>query len=218
MKKFLSIILSMVLLSLVFCCSANAKSYSKYNKYIKAAVSSSNSCGRESKGFLYDFDKNGTKELVMIYWKQSSQYGQIKVVSVYTLKGKKVKAIIKNKKLVTDTTGGGDAGVAVKGGKRYLLVNTGSGDDSTYNTVKLYKISSSKAKCKKTGKCSIYYDYNKRKAVTSSYISGKKTSYSKYVKWEKSFSLKYLKLKKSRFDNLYKYYYTSTAKSLSSLI
>ncbi len=217
MKKQLSILLSIVLFISVFSFSVEAKSYSQYNKYIKSAVLSSKSCDMKATGFLYDFDKNGTKELVINYWKKSAKYGRIKVASVYTIKGKKVKTLMKNKKLVTENASGGDVGVAIKGKKRYLLLNKSVDGGCKETTVKLYKISSSKAKCSKTGNCSLYYNYDKKKAVTKAYISGKKTSYKKYVKWQKSFKLKYLKLYKAPFDTLYEYSFISTANALKKL-
>lgn len=212
MKKLLSIILSFAILTGLFAglmplASAKTKT-SLYRKPVKSALAGVNEYG-ESSGFLYDFNKDGKKELIMTYTDNASLPVYY---AVYTIRGNKVKKLCKNKVL---TSFGGNCfrgvGVAKKGGKRYLVTFVDFGtSDISYNAYKgvyvnYYKVT--KTKIKKVKAVSFQGDYNNavqpvKMNKRSCKINGKKVSFRKYKKTLKSFS--YSRIKK-KYDPYWKY-------------
>lgn len=199
--------------------SVNAKLNSKYKKVIEKAIKSSEKTTyyKKATGFLYDFDKNGTKELVVMYGKKTS-YGGKYVLSVYTLKNKKLKTLMKEKTITKPVQSySGMVAVAKKNGKSYLMLEKGYGI-TPHNTVfKMYKIKGSTIKCKQIAKCSAYDNYEEGESEKVITISGKNKTYDQFMEWQKSFKLKYGKRK--LFHTQYDWYrYDSTAKSLKKLL
>lgn len=224
-KKIISVILTLTLLAGI-CVETGLSAFAKtethlYNGVAGEAVVADNESG-DGYGFLYDFNKDGVKELVMTY---VETYGLPVYYAVYTIKNGRPKKLCKR---VLSDMGGAcykGVGVAKKGGKRYLVTyeDCGSGDVD-YNTwrrvkVNYYKVTKSKIKKYK----SAYYKgkYNnianpvKVKKRTCK-ISGKKVSFGKYKKFLKSF--KYSKIKR-KYDSYWKYptFRRNGAKSLKNL-
>lgn len=200
-----------------------------YNKKISKAIKSVYDADYDfdydsCKSFLYDFDKNGQKELVLYYYKKG-EYGAKRVISVYTVKNNKVKTMIKSKVLYVDIAGpNGFVGVFKKNGKRYLACQgetgeTGGGTSvKRYGKFEIYKISGTRIKKKYTAKYRLNCHSGKAKVNKKGNritINGKKKSYKKFIRWLKSFKLSKCKREKSAY---WKYRYACTGYPLNSLI
>lgn len=228
MKKIVSILLSVsMLLSLAigFETTSHAASVKKYKKVAKSALSSHKKYQNygsyyqyfEGNAFLYDFDKNGTKELVMLYGGLKNNCPAY-YLSVYTIKNGKAKALIKKKCIQQDAGAPRQCvGVAKKKGKSYLLFGKGnSSGNGKYFNLTYYRIKGSKIYKKYSGKGSYRFRYlknNKTKAYSITKINGKKVKNKKFNKWQKSFKMKYVTAGKVTFMNKIKHYeyYPSTA-------
>lgn len=204
MKRIIGVCLclSMVVSSFAFGMSAEAKSkYAPYKKILtNAAPASFDYCAY---GFMYDFDNNGTKELV--YQKSvgenpfpSDSY------SLYTIKKSKAVKIVKNKKLVKQVGGCSSAvGVATKGKKKYLVVYTFNGGGSPINgngSFILYTVKGTKAKVYKKYDYSFNTNMNGSVKSSSYKVNGKKCSFSVYKKQLKTFKYKYSNIYVSKYN------------------
>lgn len=225
MKKLTAIVLCLALLcgiSAQFTLSASAKTkYGKYKGVLSSTVNRIDS-STTNYGFYYDFNKDGVKELVMLYAEDYDPYTY--KFSVYTIRNNKAKKICKDKEILQATGPHNKAiGVAKKGGKRYLvtLKEYGSGD-ADYNSLRklkitYYKISKTKIKKYKTASLSGRFNcmvnpVKTKKRVCK--ISGKKVSYSKYCNFLKSFSYKNVKTTR---DSYWRYQTIRGSQSLDSL-
>ena len=210
MKKIISALLSFTILlslSIGFETTSQAASVKKYKKVAKSALSSHKKYQNygsyyqyfEGNSFLYDFDKNGTKELVMLYGGLKNNYPAY-YLSVYTIKNGKAKALIKKKCIQQDAGAPRQCvGVAKKKGKSYLLFGKGnSSGNGKYFNLTYYRVKGSKIYKKYSGKGSYKF---------------KKVKNKKFNKWQKSFKIKYVTAGKVTFMNKIKHYeyYPSTA-------
>ncbi len=235
MKKITSVILTVALLLTVGIGThtvSNAASIKKYKGVVSKALSSHkkyqsyNDYYELFKGnsFLYDFDNNGIKELVMLYG-GSKNNSPSYFLSVYTIKKGKAKAIIKNRCIQQDAgTPKQCVGVAKKKGKTYLFLGKGNSlGMGNYFNLTFYKIKGSGISKKYTGSGKYTFRFtnsNKTKVTTKTKINGKKVKNSKFNKWQKSFSFKYVKKTKVTFmekAKRYEYVPASSCMSIKSL-
>lgn len=237
MKKLISIFLSIMIIGSVLTMGVSADATTNTQKYrgkISNAINSCYDCGEyyidrtDVGGFLYDFDGNGVKELVLTYFIKVniSGYSVPKLVcSVYTIKNGKTKTILKNKSLYVDAGGPFAAvGVAKKNGKKYLFCYDETGETGGGPSIRrtgeivLYKIKGTKATKSAKAKFKIKSDTTKSPSkIKSAKIkkNGKKMSYKNFIKWQKTFKLKYAK----RYKNHYwKYYYSMKIKNINNII
>lgn len=219
MKKFISIVLSLVVLStmlLGFEITANAAiSYCHLSLYKNEFKKIYKSCYKNkkyidnSRAFYYDFDGNGQKELVIIATKKKSKkIGAY--LYLYTIQNGKVKSIIKNRRLAYYS--GEDCpaqiGLAKKKGKQYLFVRTVAIDSETESesTIKLYNIKGSKVTCKYTAISTAKFNNKSDKWKVNVKINSKKKSNKFFMKWQKSFKLKFVGAKENK-KGYKKYFY-----------
>lgn len=212
-KCVVSIILStFILISSLFVFPSTAQAKNKYLPYKKIVSSAINKnkkiddsspyitdfCAKESAGFLYDFDKNGIKELVLTNFTTDKNNIRWRVLSVYTIIRDKTVPLIKNKKINSEA---GDPiiriGVATKKGKSYLVVNYCIYQHGYYGIIKrgnykYFAITKNKVTLKYKTKFTLNYDgYESNKIANESYkLNNKKVSHSKYNSFKKSFSYK----------------------------
>ena len=226
MKKITAFIIAFLMLFTFF--SANAASTKKYkskviqafnciNKadeygyYDSAEYAISGRTSMRSQAFLYDFDNDGTKELVMVYLGNYKSY-QGHFLSVYTIKNNKVKTLIKKKFLQAAASNPEEfAGVAKKGKTNYLFLQVrNNGDVSEYQTFKYYKIKNGKISLKYKIKANFTAERNYYgkvgKIKHSIKINGKKKTPSQLLKWQKGFKMSKVKRQKVSFHNKFKYY------------
>lgn len=237
MKRTLAVILSLVIICGLFVCesSVNAKTNTaKYKSKVVKAIESCQKCGdyyidRSSVGgFLYDFDGNGVKELVLSYFKTAKINNYpcpFLVCSVYTIKKGKVKTLINAKKLYADAGGPFAAvGAAKKNGKKYLFCYDETGETGGGKSIRrsgeivLYKIKGTKAVKYKKAKYTIRSNTTKnppKVLKTGIKINSKKTKYKTFLNWQKAFKL----YKAKRYKGGYwKYSYSSKYSGLYTLL
>lgn len=198
----------------------NATSTSKYRSTLKSIINQSDkdylNCSR---GFLYDFDNNGTKELVTVSGRKNKNTSLTDcVVNVFTISKNKVKCLIKNKRLIYwgVQTGMEAVCIAKYKGKKYLMLYYEAGIKPIKSNFKLYNINGTKIKCKYTVKGRFVYDNQQNLKSRKITKNSKKITYKSFLKWQKD--LKLIKATKSR-NKYYPcgYKYTSTAPLLEDL-
>lgn len=219
MKRFISLFLLVAISTTMFIgseISVNAEvSYCHLSKYKSVFKKVYKSCYKDkdyidkSRAFYYDFDNNGQKELVMIATKKKSdKIGAY--LYLYTIKGGKVKAIIKNRCLAyySNEECPAQIGLSKKDGKEYLFVRKVTTDSETVNksTINLYSISGSKATCKHTAVSTAKYNKKSEKWEVTTKLNKKKKSNSFFMKWQNSFKLTFVNKKKVS-DGYKKYSY-----------
>lgn len=172
---------------------------------------SDTSSGR-SQAFLYDFDKNGIKELVYTFFDRDANNMPCRYLSVYTIKNGKAKALIKKKFLNAEASNPSEyIGVAKKGKTAYLFLQyRNNGQFHEFQTVKYYKIKGSKISCKKTVKIDFNADMSNSGKITNIRykikVNNKKKTPSKLYKWQKTFKMSKIKRSKSKYMKKYVYY------------
>ena len=195
-QKIISLVLSVtiifsVLLAAPF--SSNAVSVKKYKSVVKKALVSQRACeitDYRGQSFLYDFDNNGTKELVMIYGEKAKFY-----LSVYAVEKNKAKPIIK-KQYIQSCAGNArqSIGIAKRDGKKYLIFTKGNSfGGGYYNNFVFYKISGSKISKKYTASERFTRNSSSQEWEALVKAGGKKRSLNNYVKWHKHFKVSYVK-------------------------
>lgn len=182
-------------------------------------------------GFLCDFDKNGTKELLTYSFNNKADNPE-NLFSIYTVKDNKLKALVKDKKNYISYVGNerGCVGVASKNGKNYLFeVRSSSPTDlsevrRTYNYI-FYAVKNGKLAKVKTAKwievnTALGKKYHKEfpKAYTESQykVGGKKVDNAKFIKYLKTFKFTYIGKEKAKEKD--GYYLTSSAPAPDKLL
>lgn len=228
MKKIISFALIVYILLSVFMISpfsVSATSEKIYKNKIKAAINAQDQLGVRGVagyGFLYDFDKNGTKELVMSYASGSDYNNMNYKIDIYTIKGKKAKRIFHKSYRIMDQ--GMSIGVAKKNGKRYFMLYTmfPNGATDAHGKILMYSINKTKVTLKITGshKYVLYRSGTEMKATPKMKINGKKKTVNQYMKWQKSYKLSYVKREKGSVVNQIDHYFYENrgkCKTLESL-
>ena len=182
-------------------------------------------------GLLYDFDNNGTKELLTYSYNNKTEDPE-NLYSIYTIKNNQLKTVVKNRKNYISYVGNerGCVGIASKNGKNYLFeVKSNAPTDfsevrRTYNYT-VYNITGGGLKKLNTAKwvevnSAIGKKYHKEypKAYTKSQykIDGKKVDKTKFMNFINSFKLKNLKKEKAVEKD--GYYITSSASAPDKLL
>ncbi len=172
----------------------------------------SNYSTARSQAFFYDFDGNGTKELVYTFFDKDKNNYPCRYLSVYTIKNGKKKALIKKKFLNAEASNPSEyIGVAKKGGKKYIFLQyRNNGQFHEFQTIKYYKVKGAKISCKYTAKV----DFNAKlsdsgKIVDKKYkikLNKKKTTPSKLVKWQKKYKMSKISRTKKKYLKKFPYY------------
>lgn len=226
--KFIAVLTAAVMLITSFACiSADAAGVGKYegvlkdakntiaetgNYYDTAESSSNEKSTNRSQAFFYDFDNNGTKELVYTFFDKDKTGMHCRYLSVYTIKGGKPKALIKKKFLNAEASNPSEyIGVAKKNGKKFLFLQyRNNGQFHEFQTMKYYKIKGAKISAKYTVKL----DFNATmtdsgKIVNHKYsikVNKKKTTPAKLFKWQKSFKMGKIKRAKITYYKKFPYF------------
>lgn len=208
MKKFISLFLATTIIASTISFSS-VEAYSKYTPYKKILnrVQNSPLTIYSQTGFLFDFNKDGTKELVYkntIVKNNNGNLIEFEAFSFYTLKKEKLKKIVKNKKILAlVASSGASVAVATKKGKNYLIVDKSLGGGHPHHkgvqTIILYKFSNNRIKKYKTFTCS-YELFNASVVSLSCKIGKQKCSFAKFKKELKTYKIKKGKLKFSGYS------------------
>lgn len=227
MKKFLPIILSALIAVSASVCAGAATDTSLYRSKAQAVYNASPyKTYSHDYGFLYDVDGNGVRELIT-YSSKSGDMAPSTVVNVFTIKGKKVKTLVKNKELFLEVGGPhGFVGIAKKGKTKYVICQGDTGSTSgapgetvnRYGTITLYKIKGAKIAKKIKASYNIKFTNGFAKPKVTkckAKVDGKKMSYKKFKKWFRSFKVSKVKKTKS---GLFGVTYSCNSTKLSSLL
>ncbi len=226
--KFLAVLTAVVMLTASLACiGTNAAGVDKYEGVLKDAknviaeagsyydtsdYASSEYSSARSQAFFYDFDNNGTKELVYTFFDKDKNNMPCRYLSVYTIKGGNPKALIKKKFLNAEASNPSEyIGVAKKGGKKYLFLQyRNNGEFHEFQTIKYYKIKGAKISSKYTVKVDFNADRSQSgKIINPRYkikLNKKKTTPSKLFKWQKKFKMSKIKRSKTKYFKKYPYY------------
>lgn len=225
MKRFISLVLTLIIIGSVFTgfeVSAKSNKYSVYNDaifdvQIRSTEEDYSYLGTGS--FLYDFNKDSVKELVYC---SLNDYGDF-FVGVYTIRNQKARRLLR--KEIGNYAGNGMAkiGVATKNGNDYLyVVYTNNSWIYEHDKIYVYKVTKNGTKLvtKVSQNYCVVPERDERNYKPNARINGKKVQWSKLNKWISSFKFKIIKKKVFKIDSFSVYLYDykkSAIKSLSKM-
>ena len=204
MRRILALLLMLTLLlsaAAGFTVTASAAGADSYIPVVEQAIAEAGNCnGGGGYGCLYDMDKNGTKELILVYPTFLTMANGFDypcyVCSAYTLSGGTVVTLMEKEK-VSILAGGssGWAGIVEKEGNTYLaVVSTSSidGDDAEKDgSWMLYSLDGTHLQQSTSASYVCFEDMqgNIVSEKSSAVIDGVRDEYSAFEEWTDSFTM-----------------------------